>query len=54
MGVAYYLERWTRFMHYASIIIFSSAYHACNSFPDHCVADPITLRYGDFLWAQLS
>jgi hypothetical protein len=47
------MERWTMFMHCLAIIIFSSCYHACNSFNGSCFANPVTLRYGDFFWAQL-
>lgn len=52
MVEAFRRHRWTRAMIYASIIVFSSMYHACNSYRDRCVFDANFHRQLDFFFAQ--
>ena len=48
-----YLHRWTRAALYFFMIFASSFYHACNSWPGHCVFEATTSRKIDFFFAQL-
>ena len=52
MAQAIKKHRWTRAVIYASIILFSSMYHACNSFEGACVFHANFHRQLDFFFAQ--
>lgn len=50
---AAYKGKWTRFSIYILIVVASSMYHTCNSYPGSCALPSETLRHLDFFFAQL-